>query len=147
VPSVKTLSSIPFGYMLFTVPSGNLLKNVRNEVKYLRNSFLSVGVVLFNLLICKFENLKAIRKCSLSCLGLAEVIDDSLIGVGLLDVTVVKVDNSIAVCEGFTTHFVTEDDFFLSIHIHSLNFSVVTINFIFDRVVFVAFAVVFIWEL
>ena len=85
----------------------------------------SIWEVFLNLVISKLENLESIWKCGLRCLGLCKVIDHFLICIGLFNVIVVKVDDSVAIREHLPFDSIVKDHFLLSIFIYSLNLTVV----------------------
>lgn len=88
--------------------------------------------MLFDLVVSKFENLKTIRERGLCCLCLSEVVYNSLISIGLLDVIVVEVDNGVSVREHLSLHSIVEDDLFLSVFVDSLNLPIIS-NYLLDH--------------
>ena len=84
----------------------------------------SIRVVLFNLVVREFENLKAVRHSCLCCLSFAEEINNFLVWVSLFDVPIYKVYYLVAVGISFSPNFVGKDHLFLAIAIHSLNFAI-----------------------
>ena len=99
--------------------------------------------MFFDLIIGKFEHLKAILKSSLSCLCLRKVVSHFLIRECLFDVLVVEVDDSVAVWEALSLDAVVEDDFFLAIGVHSLNFSIMADGLLYDLGIGRCFGMVF----
>lgn len=61
--------------------------------------FPAIRMVLLHLLVCELEDLKAFFQSGLRGLRLAEVVHDSLVGVSLLHVSVVEVDDCVSVLE------------------------------------------------
>ena len=47
-----------------------------------------------------------------------------MVGVGLLDIVVIEVDDSVAVGEDFPLNSIVEDDFLLPVLVHSLNLTI-----------------------
>jgi hypothetical protein len=94
----------------------------------LHDFFGPIREVLFDLIVCKFENLEAISEGGLCSPCLSEVIDNSLISVCLLDVIVIEVHYGVAVREYLSLNTIVEDHFFLSVLVHSLNLTIVSNN-------------------
>lgn len=94
----------------------------------LHDFFGSIREVLFDLVVCKFENLETISEGSLSCPCLSKVVYNSLIRVCLLDVIVIEVHNGVAIWEYLTFDSIVEDDFFLSVFVDSLNLTIISNN-------------------
>jgi len=106
-----------------------MLKQVQNYLPYL---FGTIQVMFFNLFVGKLEDLEAIRISGLSSLGLTEEVYHLLVVICLLNVSVIKIYNSVSIWEGFTPHFIAEDHFFFAVAENSLDLSVLANNFIFD---------------
>ena len=94
----------------------------------LHDFFGPIREVFFDLIVCKFENLETISERGLSGLCLSKIVDNSLISVCLLDITVIEVDYGVAVWEDLTLHTIVEYYFFLSVFVHSLNLTIVSNN-------------------
>lgn len=94
-------------------------------MKDLHNLFGTVREVLLNLIVCKLEDLEAVCKGCLSGTSLSKVVNNLLVGVGLLDIAVIEVDNGVAIWKHLPFNAVIEDDFLLSVFVNSLYFSVV----------------------
>lgn len=82
--------------------------------------------MLFNLIVSKLEHLQAIWEGRLSCFSFSKIVNYSLISIGLLDVAIVEIDNSVTIRENFTLYSIIENNFFLAILINSLNFSIMS---------------------
>lgn len=123
VPSGKMLSSSPSANMHFIVPSGNLKPWLR---RVLHDLLGAVGEVLLYLVVSELEDLEPVWEGSLRGLGFGEVVDDALVGVGLFDVAVVKVDNGVAVGEDLALNTVVEDHLLLPVLIDALDLAIVT---------------------
>ena len=98
----------------------------------LHDFFCSIREVLFDLIVCKFENLETISEGGLCGPCFSKVVDNPLISVCLLDVIVIEVHYGVAVWEYLTLDTIIKDDFFLSVFIHSLNLTIVSNN-LFDN--------------
>lgn len=85
----------------------------------------SIGEVLLDLIIGKFENLEAVGEGSLCCLSLGKVVDNLLVSVGLLDVVVIEVDDGVAIGEHLPLHSIVEDHFLLPVLVDTLDLPVV----------------------
>ena len=85
--------------------------------------------MFLNLSVGKLEDLQAIWESGLCSLSFTEEVDDLLIRVCLLDVSVVKVYDSISIREGFTSNLIAENNFFLVINKYSLYLTVISDNF------------------
>ena len=90
--------------------------------------FSSIGEVLFNLIVSKLKDLEPIWECGLGCLGFCKVINNFLVWISLFNVIVIKVNYGIAIRENFSFHAIVEDNFFLTIFIDSLDFSIMSYN-------------------
>ena len=88
------------------------------------NLLHTICVVLFYLVVRKFENLKAVRHSCLGCLSLTEEIHNFLVWISLFDVPIYKVYNLVAVRVSFSPNLVGEDHLFLTIAVHPLDFTV-----------------------
>lgn len=131
------------------VPSGNLdIKWNKHKSKrlYLHNFFCSIREMLLNLLVVEFEHLESVRHRRLSGLGFMEVVDDALIGEGLLQIAVAEVHYCVAVREGLSSHFVAEDHFFLPIQVYPLDFAICTCCLALDGRVLWIIVVIFRWH-
>ena len=91
---------------------------------YLHDLLGLIREVLLNLTIRELEDLYLVREGRLCCLCLCEIVDYFTVWVGLLDVLVVEVDNSVAIREGFSLDAIVEDDFFLTAGIDSLDLAI-----------------------
>lgn len=81
--------------------------------------------MFFDLGVGELEYLETVRVSCLSCFGLGKVINNFLVGVGLLDVVIVEVNNRVPIRESLSPHTVAKDHFLLSIQIRSLYLSIV----------------------
>ena len=70
--------------------------------------------MFFNLLVCKFEYLQTIRVRSLRSFSLSEIVNNSLVRKGLLDIFVCKIHNQVAVSVGLPPNPISENDFLLA---------------------------------
>ena len=102
--------------------------------------------MLFDLFVLEFEDLEPFWERSLGSLGLLEIVDDLLVRIGLLDVSVVEEDNCVACWVSFSSHFVAEDDFFLSVHVDALDFAVLALDFVLDLCACLIVIIVLWWE-
>lgn len=59
-------------------------------------------------------------------LGLREVIHNSLVRIGLLDIVVVEVNDRITISEHFSLNSVVEDDLLLPVFIEPLYLSIIS---------------------
>lgn len=50
-------------------------------------------------------------------LGLREVVNDFLVRESLLDISIIEMDNRVAIRESFSSDLVCENYFFLAIHV------------------------------
>lgn len=82
--------------------------------------------MFLNLIICELKYLQAIWKSTLSCFGLCEVVDYFLVRVGLFDVVIIKINDSVAILECLSFDPIVENDFSLAILIQSCDFTILT---------------------
>jgi hypothetical protein len=101
-------------------------------VIYLHDFFGPIREVLFDLIVCKFENLETISKGCLRGSCLSKIIHNSLISVCLLDVIIIEVHYGVVIWEHLTFDTIVEDYLPLSVFVHSLNLTIVS-NSLFDN--------------
>ena len=75
----------------------------------------------------------------------AEVVHDPLVWVSLLDVSIFEIYNCVAVKECLSAYSVGEDDFLLTVEIHSLNFAICARILGFGSDIGVVIVVVLLW--
>ena len=80
--------------------------------------------MLFDLFVLKFENLNAVWQCSLCCLGLVEEINNFSIRESLFDVFVTEINYGISISKSFSAYAIAENNFFFTVKINSLNFTI-----------------------
>ena len=85
----------------------------------------AVREVLLDLTICEFKHLQPIREGGLGGLSLSEVVNHFLIGVSLLDVVVVEVDNGVLVWEHLPFDPIVKDHLVFAIFIHPLDLPII----------------------
>jgi hypothetical protein len=71
--------------------------------------------MFFYLVVVEFVNVNAVNLSCLSSHGLIKIINYFSIRIGLFDVFVLEVDNSVTVREYFLPDSLSEDDFFFLI--------------------------------
>ena len=103
--------------------------------------------MLFNLLIGKFEHLKAILICCLCSLCLSEVVHNAAIRECLFDILVCKKDNQITIWICLTTDSIGKNDFLLPRLINSLYLAIMTDDLLNYFLVLTRLFVIFIAEL
>lgn len=147
VPSVNMLSSSPSAKMHLMVPSGNL-KDFSEEMKlgYLHDFLGAVVEMLLDLVVAEFEHLESVREGRLGRAGFCKVVHNLLVREGLLDVTIVEVDDSVAIREGLPLDSVAEDDFLFAVVVGPLNFPVISDDLVLDRGVFRPLIVILLWH-
>lgn len=109
----------------------------------LLNFFSAIWVMLFNLSIGKFEDLKTFLQRCLSCLGFTEVIHYSLIRVCLLDISIIEIHYGVTVLVSFSPHFICKCYFLFTIQEHPLHLPISSRDFISHSDVGVIFVMVF----
>ena len=92
--------------------------------QYLHNFFGAILMMLLDLLVRKFEDLKTIWEGALSSLGLIEEVDNPLVCVGLLYISVFEVHYCVSVQESLSAYTIGEDDLFLPIEVQPLYLTV-----------------------
>lgn len=102
--------------------------------------------MLFNLFVIEFEDLQSVRHGGLSGLSFMEVVDNSLVGESLLQISVAEVYYRVAVCESLSSYLVAEDNFFLAVQVDSLNFAVCTGCFALDGGILRILVVILKWH-
>ena len=103
----------------------------------LHDFFGSIWEMLFDLFVLEFEDLDAIWHCGLSCLCLVKEVDNLAIRESLFNILITEINYGISISKSFSTYTIAENNFFFTIEINSLNFSVWVLNFVFDRDIFV----------
>ena len=103
--------------------------------------------MFLDLIVAEFEHLELVRESRLSGLCLGEEVHNFAIRVGLLDVLVVEVDDSVAIREGLTLDTIVEDDLFLAVLVDTLDLTIVTYELLDNFLVLNSFAVVLLGEL
>jgi len=71
--------------------------------------------MFFYLIVLEFEYLEAFWESSLGCFSFKEVINYSLVRVSLLDISIFKVNDGVAVLECFSSYTICENYFFLAV--------------------------------
>jgi hypothetical protein len=84
--------------------------------------------VLLYLVVATLENLKPIRECSLSGLGVCEVVDYLQVWESLLDNIIGEVDDRITRGPDFSLDTVAEEDFLLAIVVESLDLAILGLD-------------------
>jgi len=95
------------------------------------NLLSSIYEVFLNLVVSELEDLQTINESSLSGLSIGEVVNNSLVWIGLLNVTVVEVNDSVAIWEHFSLDAIIEDNFLLSIFVDPLDFTIVAYDLLY----------------
>ena len=72
----------------------------------LPNSLCAIVKMLFDLLVCEFEYLKAFWICCLSGLSLSEEIYYSLVWESLLHIAIIEIDNGISIRKCLSPYFI-----------------------------------------
>jgi hypothetical protein len=103
-------------------------------------------VVLFYLLVCECEYLKALFQGRLSGLCFAEVVHYSLVRISLLHVSVVEVDDRVPVLERLSSDFVGENHLFLAVEVDTLDFAILADNLVGNCGVLMVLIMVLGWE-
>lgn len=101
--------------------------------------------MFFNLIVGELEDLKTFRQCCLGSLSLKEVIDNSLVRICLLHVSIFEIDDSISIQECFSTNTIRKNHFFFTIQVRSLHFTICSSVFSFHGHVCVVIIVIFFW--
>ena len=113
----------------------------------LHNLFCTVGEVLLYLLVCELEHLQAVCVGRLRGLSFREVVDNTAIRKGLLDILIGKEDDQVPVWIGLPPHSIREDDLFLPRGVDTLDLAIMT-DYLFDNfLIFLSLLVVLIREL
>jgi len=86
-------------------------------------------MVLLHLVVRKFEDLKAVWEGRLSGLCLIEEVDNPLVWVGLLHVSVFEVHNCVSVQESLSPYSIGKDHLFLPIEVQPLHLAVRSFDF------------------
>lgn len=104
--------------------------------------------MFFDLSIRKFKNLKAITIRSLCCLSLGKIIDNLLIGVCLLNVLIIKIDNGISIWVSLPPYPIGEYHLLFAVQEGPLDLAIVAHDLLLDgRVVRVRLIMVLAREL
>lgn len=77
--------------------------------------FRSIREMLLDLAVRELEDLESICVGCLSGFGLSEIVDDLLVGICLLDVIVIEVDDCVSIWESFPSYTIRKDDFLFAI--------------------------------
>ena len=104
--------------------------------------------MLLDLSVGKLEHLEAVRVSCLGGLSICKVVNNLLVGIGLLYIVIVEVDDSIPIRVCLSPDSVGEDHFFLAIEECPLDLTVIANDLLLDRgVVWILLVVVLTWEL
>ena len=103
--------------------------------------------MLLNLTIRKFEDLQSIRECCLGSLSFSKIINDLLVRICLLNIIIIKINNSIAIRECFPSNSIWKNYFLFAISKRPLYFTIVSNDLILYVIIFSGLVMIKRWEL
>lgn len=102
--------------------------------------------MFFNLIVSKLKHLKTIWECRLCGLCFSEIIHNFLIWIGLFDIIVIEIYNSVTIWEYFSLYAIVKDHFFFTIFVNPLNLSIITYDLFNDFHIRRRFVMIISWE-
>ena len=124
-----------------------IYKKYYNNFFYLHYLFRSIREMLLNLTIRKFEDLQSIRECCLGSLSFSKIINDLLVRICLLNIIIIKINNSIAIRECFPSNSIWKNYFLFAISKCPLYFAIISYDLILNIIIFSRLVMVLRWEL